>query len=231
MINKKIIKKRFDDKWVEKFIKNHEKDMVVKKNRFGGNSNKVFHICPVLRILILRSFLYELIYEVCNEDKKKLKNIREILLKNVLINNQNIIRAMKKNNVNDRHIFPDYFESISVEDKEECMKNADEYTNDEILNEYDIRPHYVRIINILNSTSLHRDNFFNRLIEHCEYGIYLGFLMKLETDKIDKKILIPNEEEKSKLGEIQEKFEFGMEVRFKKLREYFKNESVNNRTP
>lgn len=227
-MNKEKIKERFNEEWLEMFIKKHESDLDIKNHKYGDDIGSASHICPVLRMLMLRTFICEFIYNIDKNDHKKMNKIREVL-DGVLYTNQNIIRAIKKNENNEKPVFPYYFESLDIKEKDNCMIESEVYIQhmkkeislDEELNEYDIRPYYIKISNILESTNLDRDKIFNRLLEHCEYGVYLGCLMKIETDNIDKKILIPDDSERKKLKYIQKKFRYGMEVRAKKLEKYF----------
>jgi len=223
-MDEKKIKSKFDDEWLEHFLKTHERDLIKKKKNYGSDTTAL-HICPVLRILILRIYICRFIYDIKKEDIKKLDIASNILLDDILFVNQNIIRAIKKNRNSDKSIFPDYFEEISIEEKDECMNKTEEYILSKKpleFNEYDIRPYYKEILNLLKLIDID-DKIFNRILEHCEYGIYLGFLMKIETDKINNNILKPNPSERSNLESIRDKFKYGMKIRENKLYEYFNN--------
>lgn len=193
-MNRDNIVKRFDDKWAEDFIEKEKNDLFNRE-----------HICPVLRMLILRCFLCELMYDVDLSDAKK------ILLDDIIYVNQNIIRIMKQSW---KSIFPEYFESISADDSEKCMS---EEIQDWEFNEYDIRPYYSKLLKILNESDIPEGIMRDRMIENTEYGLYIGCLMNLEVSKFEN--LKPNENEKAKLNQIRDKFKFGMDVRFKKLKE------------
>lgn len=195
-MNKREIKERFDDKWVEKFLRKEEENILNKE-----------HICPILKMLILRCFLCELKYDI---DLTKAKNI---LLNDIIYVNQNIVRIMKqKYNI----VFPDYFENLTPEDQEKCV---DEKVQDWELNEYDIRPYYSKLREVIKKSDIPNGRLKDRILENCDYGLYIGCLMNLEVRKYDN--LVPNKEEKEILNYIRDKFKYGMEIRFKKLKEKF----------
>lgn len=214
---------KIDSKWVDTFLKQHEEDMDRKFGSFGRDTY-AFHICPVLKMLMLRTFFYEILFDIGAENHLKMNEIRGVLDR-VLFANQNIIRAFKKHYGSNAPVFPDYFEKIPVEVRSKCMEESEFYIKSReirIFSEWDIRPYYVKILNILGRMNdLPEEEIFSRMIEHAEYGVYLGFLLSLETDTIEEDILYPNDNERKKLEQVQKKFRLGIETRAREIAKRF----------
>lgn len=217
---------KIDSKWVDTFLKQHEEDMDRKFGSFGRDTY-AFHICPVLKMLMIRTFFYEILFDVGVDNHLKMNEIRDVLDR-VLFTNQNIIRAFKKHSGSNAPVFPNYFDDISNEIKSKCMEESELYLKSRevrIFSDWDIRPYYIKILNELNDMKdLPEENIFSRMIEHSEYGVYLGFLLKIKIDEIEEEVLIPTETERLKLEQIQKKFRLGIETRAKEIAKHFNTE-------
>jgi len=214
---------KIDSKWVDTFLKQHEEDIDRKYGSFGRDTY-AFHICPVLKMLMLRTFFYEILFDIGSENHLQMNEIRSILDR-VLFTNQNIIRAFKKHSGSNAPVFPNYFEKIPIEVRSKCMEESELYIKSReirIFSECDIRPYYVKILNILGRMNdLPEEEIFSRMVEHAEYGVYLGFLLSLETDTIEEDILYPNDNERKKLEQVQRNFRLGIEKRAVEIAKHF----------
>lgn len=214
---------KIDAKWVDTFLKQHEEDMDRKFGSFGRDTY-AFHICPVLKMLMIRTFFYEILFDVGIDNHLKMNEIRDVLDR-VLFTNQNIIRAFKKYSGSNAPVFPDYFDSIPIDVRSKFMEESESYIKSReirIYSDWDIRPYYIKILNELKSMEdLPEEDIFSRMIEHSEYGVYLGFLLKIKTDKIEEDILSPTETERRKLKQVQKKFRLGIETRAKEIAKHF----------
>lgn len=205
------IEKKYDSNWVEIFLRYQEEDLTDKRLMFGRDHGAK-HVCPVLKILWLRTYLYEISNDV------DLEEVREIL-DGVLFVNQNISQVLCKE-LNLNAAFPDYFDQISDDIKIQCYEEAETYQGSKMTS-YDLRPYYLKIKKIIEKFESNENLI--RMIEHCDYGIYLGTILVKEAEKIGINKFIPDENRMKSLEAIGKKFRLGMSIRKKIIYEYLNN--------
>lgn len=181
----------------------------------GGGYEKSGHVCIVLRGIGFTLYFYQLIDEYTKEQYKIFDNMR-LLLDRVLIANQCVSYKLKfylEKEGWSGNIFPKFFKEY---DNKEIVKWADkidddidkysnteyvykkinrkkyhEYivTDDEV--KFDIKGCYAELLSILNTIkpTLPQNNIIiiDDLIEKCEHGYYLGFLLEKALKKYNKK--------------------------------------------
>jgi len=182
-----------------------------------GGYEKSGHVCIVLRGIGFTFYFYQLIDDYTEEQCKIFDNIR-LLLDRVLIANQCVSHKLKfylgKEGWSGP-IFPKFFkkynnkEIVKWADKidEDIAKWSDiEYVYKKIDRKkyhkflvtdaevkFDIKGCYAELLSILNTIkpTLPKDNIIiiEDIIEKCEHGYYLGFLLEKSLEKYNKKYI------------------------------------------
>lgn len=224
------VEKKINQVWAKDFVKNHNRDKYNRK-----------HVCPILRMNMLRTFYYEII----TEPNPTFKDIR-FLLDKALVVNQHIIKQFKKHMYKihpdyfkkDKQVFPEYYDMFNPNYISEVMKkvekeikeikgynlfSVDNYqsyynmicfpkNNEELFN---LKDTYAEILALMKTIKPEKEILvFDYIIDNMEYGYFIGELVSKGINDIRNRFgLKVSEGSKRETARRRKKFRLGMEIR------------------
>lgn len=239
---RKKIENKIDDEWVESFIRHQQQDRYNKE-----------HVCPILRMNMLKTFYYELKTNNINSEFDQLR----YMFDHVLVINRHIIHVFKKfmpklypNKFQDK-VFPEFFRIFD----DNFLSELTDKVNEEIdLIEPNCKNIFDYLYPVKNEKKFYKNICFPKNDDHLfklkdiyikiistlkgidtddylkdsiEYGYFIGSLIEHGMNEVKSKFKIEvKEATKKEINQYRKRFRLGMEIRAYKLSKKMGNDGI-----